>query len=695
MVYMKNYLLGPLVFLAAFEFALLGVNPTFYTDDCAEFITVSTTLGVAHPPGYPLFMLVGRLMSLLPLPVFFSVNLLSALLASLICLLIFFLLEKGFKVPTLFSMAFAFMWMAGASCYPSALSAKRGIYVLAGLFVLAILASLLNGRLKLAAFLYGLSLGGHWMSMAAYGPGLVFLAYERFRQKPWNNRDLAQYAIYFLTGVSVYLYLPLRAINEPVVNWGYPHNLDLFLKHFTRYLEKGRDFTSDVGQWVQGSTYYFRTAFMEFSGLGLLALAGIVFEWKSDRRRALGLLASWAGLVAAVSIFSKFTGQRLVILEYYSVSSWVFLALFSGLGAWGLFQLWGKWQTRANVLGAILLVLSLGGVGLRVASSAQTYFTAFYDYTLNAWKSLPLNAFYFCKGDELQFSSWYFQWVEGKRPDLCVLGSSLIMDWNRINLARSHPGLKVPFPNHSPDKVYFFGPLFPWMVENNPQRRFYISFPPKEEHLEDLRLAPLGLAQEGTVPPKNPMFDEGVNDSFWANARLRHLHKPQSSVDLFIWNTVLQEYGAKRLMLAQYEMNQANILEASGRNDRAKAKEWYEKSLANLMVIQDWNPEGSRDALESGEDYGLGPLLHAAIFHREVLINIGVVYFRMGDLDQAKAWIQKATQTVPRDADIYFYTGLAAYQANNFQEARKWIKKTLESDPTYARASQLQQYMSR
>ena len=49
--------------------------------DCGEFIAVSYTLGVPHPPGSPLFLLLGRIASLLPFSedIAFRVNLLSPL----------------------------------------------------------------------------------------------------------------------------------------------------------------------------------------------------------------------------------------------------------------------------------------------------------------------------------------------------------------------------------------------------------------------------------------------------------------------------------------------------------------------------------------------------------------------------------------------------------------------------------------
>lgn len=48
--------------------------------DSAEFVTVAATLGVAHPPGYPLLSLLGHALTWLPVgPLPFSVNLISVL----------------------------------------------------------------------------------------------------------------------------------------------------------------------------------------------------------------------------------------------------------------------------------------------------------------------------------------------------------------------------------------------------------------------------------------------------------------------------------------------------------------------------------------------------------------------------------------------------------------------------------------
>jgi hypothetical protein len=73
-------LFGAAVFLISLIVYLLTVQRTIPLWDCGEFIACSVTLGIAHPPGTPLFLLIGRLASLLPFvsDVSYRLNLLSA-----------------------------------------------------------------------------------------------------------------------------------------------------------------------------------------------------------------------------------------------------------------------------------------------------------------------------------------------------------------------------------------------------------------------------------------------------------------------------------------------------------------------------------------------------------------------------------------------------------------------------------------
>ncbi|MDZ7343531.1 MAG: DUF2723 domain-containing protein, partial [candidate division KSB1 bacterium] len=64
--------------------------PTIAAGDTGELITCAKILGIPHPPGYPLFTLIGRIFSYLPIhSVAWRVNLSSAVFCSLACLFVY------------------------------------------------------------------------------------------------------------------------------------------------------------------------------------------------------------------------------------------------------------------------------------------------------------------------------------------------------------------------------------------------------------------------------------------------------------------------------------------------------------------------------------------------------------------------------------------------------------------------------
>ena len=66
-----NNLTGWLVFAIATAVYLLTMEQTTSLWDCGEYITTANKLEVGHPPGAPLWMMLGRLFS-------FSTNLSNA-----------------------------------------------------------------------------------------------------------------------------------------------------------------------------------------------------------------------------------------------------------------------------------------------------------------------------------------------------------------------------------------------------------------------------------------------------------------------------------------------------------------------------------------------------------------------------------------------------------------------------------------
>jgi hypothetical protein len=198
-----NLITGWSVFLFATIVYILTIEPTTSFWDCGEFITTAYKLEIGHPPGAPLFMLLGRLFAaFVPTDmVATSINVLSALSSSFTILFLFwtithFGLKMAKKDSEEFTTGHLIAIMAsgvvGALAYTFSdsfwFSAVEGeVYAMSSLFTAAVFwailrwESLSDGRSELRwiiviAYLMGLSIGVHLLNLLAI-PAICFVFY--------------------------------------------------------------------------------------------------------------------------------------------------------------------------------------------------------------------------------------------------------------------------------------------------------------------------------------------------------------------------------------------------------------------------------------------------------------------------------------------------------------------------------------
>jgi hypothetical protein len=235
MTYKKwNTYLGWLVFLMATMIYFITIEDTVSLWDCGEYITAAYKLEVGHPPGAPLFMVLGRLFSFFADPenVAVWINRLSAISSSLTILFMFWSLtllvkkmilkEKKelscadqvviFVSAVIGSMAYTF----SDSFWFSAVEGE--VYAMASLFTAGIFWAILkwdeemmqiqegslspevapNRWILLIMFLLGLAIGVHLLGILVV-PAIGFMIYFRY----WKNADLKGILITGLLSVFI------------------------------------------------------------------------------------------------------------------------------------------------------------------------------------------------------------------------------------------------------------------------------------------------------------------------------------------------------------------------------------------------------------------------------------------------------------------------------------------------------------
>jgi tetratricopeptide (TPR) repeat protein len=417
--------------------------PGPYLRDGGELSTAAFSLGVAHPTGFPLFCLLGKLATFLPVgEVQFRLHLLSALFGAIALYQLVrwswpWLRGGGVATATAAVTAASAVWCVGETT----LGFCAAVEVYAPL--LALVATTLrllapHDRQALgtrdwlvASLLTGLSLGGHaWFRLSAAPLMAVSWAVALKRRQPW-----ARYAPpLVILGALVVLYLPVASSRHPYVDWGEPRTLGALWEHLTaariRAAFGDKMFSLeplDVRVYAQGLGSLLE---QQVGLVGLfVAAAGLAALGWARQWRWVGALVAILVLDCAYAIWVNPMG-----LDDRQVGGPATLALVAallcGLGALGR-------------LGPRLAVPLSWTVGALVAANvvAQGGLAA-------AWRSAPVaeplaqgalaqaevGAVLLTQSDDLTGAVMYEQIVAGARPDVVALPRQHL--WLRSEVGR-------------------------------------------------------------------------------------------------------------------------------------------------------------------------------------------------------------------------------------------------------------------
>jgi tetratricopeptide (TPR) repeat protein len=422
---------GLLVFVSVFAIYLKTAAPTVTFGDSGELVTAAVTMGVPHPTGFPLYLLSGKLFTLV-LPfgdLAFRLNVFSAIFGALTAAAVYFLVRALGQYKSLAVFAALFtgflptMWDHGT---------EAKVYTMAAFFVALALTLAIHGawrrdlRSSALAFLAaGLAAAVHFSGLLVLPalPLILLGADRRFLRSRllWPLGCAA-----FLLPLLFYLYIPLRAAAGPGLNWSRPDSLERFVFYISQGQWSYKEFTRTPYQSWLALKQAAGLFISEFSAAGaLLAMFGAWVLWHRRRFVLLGLLL--LALLNLAMVVAYGNPDDLHLMYRYLLPAWLAGAACLALGAQYLVGLAANSLVRENrvplplftalVWGLLIATPVVRGI-LLYPSQDKSGWTPAADHARNMLSTMPtgshLVAFHYLD----LFPLLYITRVEGLRGDL-------------------------------------------------------------------------------------------------------------------------------------------------------------------------------------------------------------------------------------------------------------------------------------
>jgi len=578
----NNWLVAILVTVIAAVLYSLTAARDIVVGDTPELITAAVTLGVAHPPGYPLLTMLGHLFSLIPFgSIPFRVNLLSVVCDSLTVGVVYLIAVR--LTRSQFSAAVAAMALAvNPVFWEWSLAAE--VFPLNNLLV-AILILLLGlwqerpGRtqfLVAAFFVAGLALTNH-QTIVLLAPAFSFLLWRQRELLRAQPRIMLLGVIAFAIGLLPYIYVLWAAARHPAYNWG---NISSF-----------HDLIGLVGRRSYGSTRLVNTpgytggppwsrlvAFFASFGLfnGLLIFAGSIEAYRSRRWylwfSLLAFLFAGPLFIWITNLNLQTAPSALFVLQRFFLLSHVLLAPLMAFGVMLIAGIVARFipavsKAASPLVGCACLIAIVATIAMNYHRVDQSRNSLARQFGEDVLAEVQPNSILLVSGDGFAFPLIYLQQVEhiGNQATLVVL-PTLLGEWYARQLREQHPNLVIPFDRYDRGAKNLRA-----LVEANPGRTIALAGTLADDHSLDLDYWPYQQGLLTVIMPKSQ--DRDLHTVLSENEQLLgRCHPPAPGT------ARMNTFEADIISLYTFPFLRLGDLCARV-NLQADARKWYERAL--------------------------------------------------------------------------------------------------------------------
>ncbi|MBM3290898.1 MAG: DUF2723 domain-containing protein, partial [Candidatus Hydrogenedentes bacterium] len=426
-----DYAVGAVVFAVSIAVYLRTLAPTVYGEDAGELVAAAETLGIPHPTAYPLWCVLAKIFMAVVYAgdAAWRANLFSAVCGAgaAACTALIVCMTARNRIAALaaaLSLAFSLeFWEQSVIAEVYTLNAL--VTALCVLLLLAWGHTRRNGLLYAAGLLFGIGLTNHQVLLLCAPAFAVFVVMVGgVRWGAWTMYVITL-ALAF-AGLAVYLYLPIRSMANPPMDWGNPETWPAFVDVVTRkqYQFIITDGPRSWPRFFDQVVTFGRIYLEQFTpGVGLFAPFGVVVLWKRQRRAVCAMLVlAWFGTVIGGIVIPNFGPDRLSVWlnTTYWIPAYIVSAIFIGAAIAGICAV----MSRLVVRGAVAVALCVAAIGAPLVSNFShndkgAYYLAS-DYARNILGTLAPGAIYFGDSDLSLFPVMYYQIVERMRTDVLI-----------------------------------------------------------------------------------------------------------------------------------------------------------------------------------------------------------------------------------------------------------------------------------